>query len=120
MHDSSERGVVEQALRASEERYGKLAELSHDQIFIVDRGGNVEYVNRTAAEQFGIEPEQLVGRPVKDLVPPETVKRQAASLQQVFFITGQPLHREGPTAFPDRETWLWIPGWSRSATSRDR
>ena len=91
------------------ERYGKLAELSHDQIFIVDRGGNVEYVNRTAAEQFGIEPEQLVGRPVKDLFPPETVKRQAASLQQVF-ITGQPLHREGPTAFPDRETWLdtWL------------
>ncbi len=39
VHDTSERGVVEQDLRVSKEHYGKVAELSHGQIFIIDREG---------------------------------------------------------------------------------
>ena len=90
-------------------RYRMLAEASRDQIFIIGRNGRVEYVNPCAAEQFGQPPSAILGKQMRELFPTAIAERQAASLQQVF-AEGEPIHRQGPSAFPDREAWLdtWL------------
>jgi PAS domain S-box-containing protein len=96
-------------LRESEERYRTLAEAAQDMIFIHDREGRVEYVNRYAAERFKCLPDQLIGRSRASLFPPVVAARQKESLEKVF-TTGQPYYAETLTPFPDKSVWLstWL------------
>jgi len=60
----------------------------------------------------------LVGTRIRDLFPSAIAERQAAWVHDVF-THGQPIHREGPSAFPGREVWLgtWlVPLHSRAGT----
>ncbi|MCK9996644.1 MAG: PAS domain S-box protein [Candidatus Krumholzibacteria bacterium] len=58
-------------LTGSEERYRLLVETAHDVIIRHDLSGNVTFVNRAGLELTGYAEEDLVGRNVLDLVPPE-------------------------------------------------
>ncbi len=101
-----QRKRAEERLRQSEERYRTLAEAAHDSIFIINRDGYFEYVNSFAARQFGLQSEEIIGKPVALLFPPEMLKARQQDLQTVFE-SGQPLYIEYQRSFPDaREVWL--------------
>ncbi len=107
--DITARRMAEEALRESEELYRTLAEAMRDQIFIIDRAGQVRYVNSYAATQFGCEPGDIIGRRQADLFPPEVAQSHQMSLQRVFD-GGEPIYVEGRNVFPRGEVWLgtWL------------
>ncbi len=96
---------AEQSLRASETRYRALAEAAHDDIFIVNREGVVEYVNEFGARHFQRPAQEIIGARTSDLFPHEIAEHQGVSLRQVFE-TGKPLYTEAPSLFPDGPVWL--------------
>jgi PAS domain S-box-containing protein len=66
--DITERRRIEEALRASEQKYRDLVETAHDVIWCVDAAGRFTFVNRAVREQLGYEPEEIVGRPFADFI----------------------------------------------------
>jgi PAS domain S-box-containing protein len=109
VHDVTERRQVEEALRASEERYRTLAEASHELIFIINRDDRVEYTNPSAARLFGKRPEEIVGKLRSKLFPAPTSERQKGNLHKVFK-EGAPLYFEDLTKFRGHALWLgtWL------------
>jgi len=105
----AERRRAEETLRESEERYRTLADAAHDMIFIINRDGNVEYVNIFAASIFNRRPEELIGKPLGALFPTDTLERQRRSLRGVIE-TLEPYYAEQLTSFPERDLWLgtWL------------
>lgn len=100
-----ERRRAEETLRQSEERYRTLAEAAQDAIFIVDRDRRLLYVNSFAASQLGTRPDQIIGKRIDELFPPEVSGRQQENLQKVFETSTAKLV-EDRIVFPDRESWL--------------
>jgi len=66
-------------LRVSEEHWRSLFEMSPDAIFIEDTEGNVLEANPAACALHEVEHDELVGKNVLDLVPPEQRKKVAES-----------------------------------------
>jgi len=126
----AELGRVAEELRESEERYRTLAEAAQDMIFVIDRDGYVRYVNSFAAGQFGVQPEELIGRTRAELFPTQVSDLQGRNLREVFE-TGRPIYAEQETPFPVRRAWLApiryeagrvnaVMGVSRDITERKR
>jgi PAS domain S-box-containing protein len=109
VHDVTERRQVEEALRASEERYRTLAEAAQDFIFIINADDRIEYVNSSAARQFGKRPEEIVGKLRSKLFPAQTSENQKCNLQKVVE-KGAPLYFEDITKFLGHALWLgtWL------------
>lgn len=105
----AERKQVEEKLRGSEDRYRTLAEAAHDMIFIINQDGFIEYVNAFAVSQFGLHPEEVIGKRGQDLFPPEMAEFQQANAQTVFQ-TLEPLYVEGKESFSGGAVWLgtWL------------
>jgi len=70
VRDISERRRVEEIIRASEERYKNLVELSSDIIYITDRGGNQVFMNDAVYRVLGYVPEEVIGQPWTKLIYP--------------------------------------------------
>jgi len=104
-NEIEEREIAQEALRRSEQRYRALAESAQDFIFIVDRDGNIQYVNDSCAKEFGCLPGDITGRNIKDFFPPEISSRQLKNIQTVFE-SGKSLSLETETAFPNRRLCL--------------
>ncbi|TAL37570.1 MAG: PAS domain S-box protein [Phenylobacterium sp.] len=69
IRDNTERRRLEEQVRESEQRYRQLAEQSADLIVRYDVDGNVEFISPRAARQIGLDPDLVVGRNFRDLVP---------------------------------------------------
>jgi two-component system NtrC family sensor kinase len=69
--DLSEQKKVEIALRKSEERFRRLYDEAPVGYHEIDLEGRIVNINRTECEMLGYSREELVGRPVWELVAPE-------------------------------------------------
>ncbi|MFH0879924.1 MAG: PAS domain S-box protein [Lentisphaerota bacterium] len=105
LRDVTARQQSETALRESEEKDRALADAAHDSIFVINRDDQVSYVNRYAAQQWGCQPEDVMGKPRSSLFPPDVNTEQKYWLDRIFE-TGEPVHRESRGAFPKGERWL--------------
>lgn len=78
-----QRRQAEEALLSSEERYRSLVELSPDALFVlIDE--RMIFINSAAVKLLGAaKPDQLVGRPVKDIVHPDHWKAVRQGLRSI-------------------------------------
>jgi PAS domain S-box-containing protein len=74
--DSSRRGLAEEALRDSEDKYRMLLDGVQDYaIFMMDPRGQVVSWNAGAERLKGYKPEEIIGRNFSRFFPPEDIKR---------------------------------------------
>lgn len=99
----------ERELAESEERFHSLADTALDMIFIVNKEGIVEYVNKASAEQLRKKTRKIIGSPLGDFFPPYILRRMSKSLDNVFR-SGKPVCIANDTPFPTGQklldTWL--------------
>ena len=69
--DITERRAIEEALRASEERFRAVIETASDAFVSVDTDGRIVEWNRKAEETFGWTREEAIGLPLVATVVPE-------------------------------------------------
>jgi PAS domain S-box-containing protein len=62
------------ALRESEQRFRSVIENLREALLITDLDDNITLANRRARDVLGYEPEELIGRPVTDLVADGTLR----------------------------------------------
>ncbi|HWI58474.1 MAG TPA: ATP-binding protein [Bacillota bacterium] len=78
-----QRKQAEEALQSSEERYRSLVELSPDALF-VQIEDKIVFINSAGLKLFGAaSPQEIVGKPVRQLVHPESWKGIQHSLRQM-------------------------------------
>jgi PAS domain S-box-containing protein len=75
MSDITDRVLAEEALRASEERYRLLTEISPDGVVIVGDDGTIHLANQSMQRMLGVAPEQVIGRSLFDYFPPRCVDK---------------------------------------------
>ncbi len=114
--DVSERHMAAAALRASDERYRALFEDSPLMCFTVGGDGTVASVNRAGVRELGYTADELVGRPVTDLIAPEDRPVVTAHLRRCLAEKGstpswqlRKVRRDGSLLWV-RETAQIVPG----------
>lgn len=103
--DITEQKQVEARLADGEKRYRTLAEAAQDFIFIIDVNGMVTYVNDHGAKMFGIAKDEIIGKKMVDLFPPEVAERQSGSVKSVIE-ADMPLYAESYVVMPMGDMWL--------------
>jgi len=71
IRDISDRKKMEKALRDSEERYRRFIATANEGIGISNSSYILTYVNRCLAEMLGYEADELIGRHIASLLPPD-------------------------------------------------
>ncbi|HEX5656540.1 MAG TPA: diguanylate cyclase [Polyangiales bacterium] len=61
--------VAQDALLMSEQRFRAVAEAAFDSIITADRQGRVMFWNPSATRMFGWRPEEIIGKPIAELMP---------------------------------------------------
>ncbi len=82
--DITERKRTEKTLQESEEHYRRVIESSGDMVFSVDRHGYFRTAGGARLTQFGLRPEDVVGRSLEDLFPTEEAAHYREHHQRVF------------------------------------
>lgn len=83
--DISERKIIEQELRQSEERFREMAKYLPETIFETDMTGKITYVNDISFKRFGYSPEDFErGINLTDVIAKEDIERVLADFQSVL------------------------------------
>ncbi len=80
--DFTARKNAEEALRESEERFRRIVETANEGIWTMSPGDITTYVNRTMAEMLGYEPEELLGRSMREFLFAEDLEDHERILAQ--------------------------------------
>jgi PAS domain S-box-containing protein len=83
VEDITERNQAEEALRRSEDRYRDLVEHSRDLLCTHNLEGQLLSVNRAAAKALGYEPDELLRKPLPELLAPEVREEFAKYISAV-------------------------------------
>jgi len=81
--DISERKALEQRLREREESYRLLAESAQEHIYVVSKDFKLEYINSYGAGMLGRPQQELIGKQLDEIFPPETVDFQKANVRAI-------------------------------------
>ncbi len=94
--DISERKRMEQALRESEERFRRLAEITFEGVLILENGVIIDH-NRAVLEMSGYRPGELIGKTTLELLAPEwrDFARQRIVDRDVRPYEAVALHKDG-------------------------
>jgi PAS domain S-box-containing protein len=84
MQDITERKRGEEALRKSEVYFRELIEQASEGVFIADLDGRYTDVNSAACQMLGYRREELIGKTIVDLIPPEEAPRLAAAREYLL------------------------------------
>jgi len=101
----TERKKTEEKLKESEEKYRQLAETSPEMIYLIDTKGYVSYVNKVAAAQFCAPAQELIGKHLKDIFPPDLAQQNFANIQDVI-ATKRSFQNEVEIVFPTGNRWV--------------
>ena len=82
--DITQRKRAEDALRESEAKRRVVLDESTDPIFSFERDGAYRFVNKAFAAPFGKEPEEIIGRKIWDIFPPEEAEKRFSVVKEVF------------------------------------
>lgn len=82
--DITQRKKIEEALRASEERFRSVAQTAADAIVLADGDAKIIFFNQAAEEVFGYGEEEILGKPLALLLPEKNIEnyRKAAECPQ--------------------------------------
>jgi PAS domain S-box-containing protein len=80
----TERKKTQAALSVSEAKLRSIVENSSDQIFMVDRTHKYLFVNKVLADILGKRPEDIIGKSLFEVYPPETANQFSSNTQNVF------------------------------------
>jgi two-component system, cell cycle sensor histidine kinase and response regulator CckA len=106
MQDLSAAVEVRRRLRDAEERYKQVVELAADPIFMFDRSMRFVTANAAAAKSMHCRPEDLIGKVMADIFPPQIAERQTLALQRLIE-TGEPIISEENESYtPDGPRWF--------------
>ncbi|MGA2401301.1 MAG: sigma 54-interacting transcriptional regulator [Syntrophobacteraceae bacterium] len=136
MSDITERKLVEEDLRKSEERYRALVETSSDWVWEVDADAKYTYADPKAKKILGYEPEEIIGRTPFQLMPAEEAKRVGAIFAEIAAnrspfssLINTNLHRNGQLViletsgvpiFSPEGVFVGYRGMDRDVTERNR
>jgi PAS domain S-box-containing protein len=79
--DITERKVMEEKLRESEEKWRSLVKNAPNVIIIVDRDGKIQFINRTVIDA---SPKEVIGRSVYDFIDPRHHDVVRKTIRRVF------------------------------------
>lgn len=80
--DITDRRITEEALRESEERYRTLIENANDLVFTLDLDFRITSANPAVRQLLGYSPEELIGTPLGQYVPPEQLSKHQDMLRR--------------------------------------
>ena len=103
--DRGDRRLKLERLRTDEAHYRRIVESAPQHIFILDRDGRIKYINKFGASAVGLRLDDLIGRELKDLFPPEVAAAYKHNIRTIFK-TKKPVDRESFTSMAGREFWL--------------
>lgn len=83
MRDVTERRQAEDALLDSEQKFRSVVESARDGIITADRAGRVVFLNHGAEATFGFGREELLGRPLTNLLSPKHRKSYRDRLRRL-------------------------------------
>lgn len=87
--DVTERKRIEEAIRASEEKYRTMAESISDMVWMVDMDGRITYCNRAANRTLGYIPEELLGVDMRQLLTEKAYTRARQGIVDSLERAGQ-------------------------------
>lgn len=84
VHDITDLTLAKSALRLSETRFRDLIDNAHDLVWIVNRHGQWEYLNKAASKFYGIAPDDLLGRHFTEVVHPDCIEKDLSVFSDIL------------------------------------